>query len=195
MVSFLESYLPYVVTKRVQWQLAYNKWFKCNTDGVFKGNPGPSSYALCVRNDAGDVLFAKAEELGLSTNTIAEAKAIVEGLSYCVQKQLHPLIIQTDSMLMKKIIDGIWEVPWNIGKEINKINQLKHNFNVIFEHVLREGNTLADYLAKFVFSSAGSRENLGILRHLQKLLCSTTCIYDECQTLEPVSIRAKKYSN
>lgn len=57
---------------------------------------------------------------------------------------------------MKKIIDGIWDVPWNIGKEIKKTNQLKNNLSVIFEHVLREGNTVADYLANFVFSCAGT---------------------------------------
>lgn len=33
---------------------------------------------------------------------------------------------------------------------------MKDHFNVIFQHVLREGNTLADYLTNLAFSSAGT---------------------------------------
>jgi len=48
MISFFDSYKPYVVTKRVTRQLPYEGWFKCNTDGASRGNPGPISYGFCV---------------------------------------------------------------------------------------------------------------------------------------------------
>nr|XP_016479791.1 PREDICTED: uncharacterized protein LOC107801042 [Nicotiana tabacum] len=116
MVRYFEGYKPYVITKGVTWQLPYKRWFKCNTDGASRGNPGPGSYDFCVRDNAGDVVFVRAEEIGLSTNIVAEAKAIVEGLSYYIQMQLHPLIIETDSLVLKKFIEGEWEVPWSIEK-------------------------------------------------------------------------------
>lgn len=50
-------------------------------------------------------MYAKAREIGEATNIVAEAKALVEGLIWCVEKQLHPLIMKTDSLVMKKIID------------------------------------------------------------------------------------------
>lgn len=64
-----------------------------------------------MRNHEGDLVFAKAKEIGETTNIVAEAKAIVEGLVYCVERQLHPLIMETDSLVMRKIIDGELETP------------------------------------------------------------------------------------
>lgn len=65
-------------------ETALQQMFKCNTDGASKGNPQQNSYDFCIRNDAGYVLFAKAMELGLSTNIVAKARAIVKGLSFYV---------------------------------------------------------------------------------------------------------------
>lgn len=101
-------------------------------------------------------IFLKAEDIGLTTNLVVEAKAIVEGLSYCVKMQLHPLIIENHSMVMKKIIEGDWEIPWSIAKEVKRIKEMKEQFNVIFQHDLREGNFVADFLANLAFSFTGS---------------------------------------
>lgn len=57
---------------------------------------------------------------------------------------------------MKRIIDGEWKTPWCIGKEVKRIKGMKDHFNVIFQHVLQEGNTLANYFANLVFSFAGT---------------------------------------
>ncbi|XP_019241256.1 PREDICTED: uncharacterized protein LOC109221250 [Nicotiana attenuata] len=156
MIKFFENYKPFVITKKVTWQLPYEGWYKCNTDGASRGNPGPSSYGFCVRNHEGDLVYAKAKEIGMATNIVAEAKAIVEGLAFCVERQLHPLIMETDFLVLRKIIDGEWETPWCIGVEVRKIKEIKSTFNVLFQHVLREGNTVADFLANLVFSFAGT---------------------------------------
>ncbi|XP_070037047.1 uncharacterized protein [Nicotiana tomentosiformis] len=156
MARFFEEYKPYIVTKRIIWQMPYAGWFKCNIDGASKGNPRPSSYGFRVRNDDGNVVYAKAEEIGWSTNIVAEAKAIVEGLSYCMDRQFHPLIFEIDSLVMKKNIDGERDVPWSIGKEVKRIKEMKDQFNVIFQHVLRDGNAVADVLANLVFSFVGT---------------------------------------
>nr|XP_009773546.1 PREDICTED: uncharacterized protein LOC104223745 [Nicotiana sylvestris] len=69
-----------------------------------KGNPGPSSLGFCVRNDKGDVVYERAVDLG------AEAKAILQGLEYYVEHDLHPLILEADSLVMKKVIEGYFRV-------------------------------------------------------------------------------------
>ncbi|XP_075109238.1 uncharacterized protein LOC142181027 [Nicotiana tabacum] len=84
---------------RVTWQLPFHGWYKCNTDGSSKGNPGPSSLGFCVRNDEGDVVYARAVGLGVTTNVVAEAKSILQGLEYYVEHDLHPLILETDSLV------------------------------------------------------------------------------------------------
>ncbi|XP_075097910.1 uncharacterized protein LOC142175230 [Nicotiana tabacum] len=155
LIKFLEVYKPYVVTKRVIWQFPFGSFFKCNRDGASRGNPGPSSYSFCVRDCHGDLVYARANKIGETTNIVAEAKAIAEGLAYCVEKQLYPLIIETDSLTMKKIIEGEWDPPWCIGTEVRRIKEKKEQFNIIFQHVLWEGNIVANYLANLVFSYAG----------------------------------------
>nr|XP_009787486.1 PREDICTED: uncharacterized protein LOC104235426 [Nicotiana sylvestris] len=142
---FFEGYKPYVVTKRVIWQLPYHGWFKYNTDGASRGNPGRCSYGFCVRDCARELVYAKAIEIGLSKNIIDEAKTIVEGFYYCVDMQLYPLIIETNLLVMKRTIDGEWNAPWCIGKEMKRINEMKDQFNVIFQHILREGNAVTEF--------------------------------------------------
>nr|XP_016504630.1 PREDICTED: uncharacterized protein LOC107822596 [Nicotiana tabacum] len=156
MIRFFENYKPVVVTRRVTWTLPYDKWYKCNTDGASRGNPGPSSYGFCVRDDRGDLVYAKAREIGETTNIVAEAKGMMEELIYCMEQQLHPLIMETDSLVMKNIIDDEWETPWCIGTEVRKIKEIKESYNVLFQHVYREGNKVADFLANHVFFFAGT---------------------------------------
>ncbi|XP_019248409.1 PREDICTED: uncharacterized protein LOC109227663 [Nicotiana attenuata] len=122
-----------------------------------RGNPGPSFYGFCVRNSAGDLVFARAEQIEDTTNIVVESKAIVEGLSFCVEQHLHPLIVETDSLVLKRIIEGEWDTPQNIGQEVKRIKGIKESHNVIFQHVLREGNTLADFSTNIDFSFAGRR--------------------------------------
>ncbi|XP_075087488.1 uncharacterized protein LOC142169519 [Nicotiana tabacum] len=106
MIQYFKGYKPILITTRVTWKLSFHGWYKCNTDGASKGNPGPSSLGFCVRDDEGDVLYARAVDLGVTTNVVAEAKAILQGLEYCVEHYLHPLILETDSLVMNKAIEG-----------------------------------------------------------------------------------------
>ncbi|XP_075080452.1 uncharacterized protein LOC142165958 [Nicotiana tabacum] len=106
MIQFFEAYKPILITRRVTWQLPHQGWYKCNTDGASKGNPRSGSLGFCVRNDVGDLVYARVVDLGVTTNVVAEAKAILQGLEYCVEHDLHPLLLETDSLVLKKTIEG-----------------------------------------------------------------------------------------
>ncbi|MCE0481981.1 hypothetical protein HAX54_040259 [Datura stramonium] len=43
----------------VRWQKPPINWFKCNTDGYSKGNPGPSSAVFYIRDHQGNLVAAK----------------------------------------------------------------------------------------------------------------------------------------
>nr|XP_016446919.1 PREDICTED: 14.7 kDa ribonuclease H-like protein [Nicotiana tabacum] len=154
MIEVFEEYRPILITRKVTWQMPYGGWYKCNTDGASKGNPGHSSIEIYVRDDACDLIHARAVEVGITTNVVAKAKAILEGLEYCVEQDLHPLILETDSLVLKKVIEGEWDPPWCLGAEVQKIKEIRNRFSMIFQHVFREGNTMADFLANMVFSFA-----------------------------------------
>ncbi|XP_075102916.1 uncharacterized protein LOC142177604 [Nicotiana tabacum] len=124
MIQYFEGYKPILITTRVTWKLPCHGWYKCNIDGASKGNPGPSSLGFCVKDDEGDVVYARAVDLGVTTNVVAEAKAILQGLEYCVEHDFHPLILETDSLVMKKAMEGEWDPPWVHLSFIHSLNCL-----------------------------------------------------------------------
>nr|XP_016440692.1 PREDICTED: uncharacterized protein LOC107766425 [Nicotiana tabacum] len=50
----------------------------------------------------------RAVDLRVTTNVVAEAKAILQGLEYCVEHDLHPFILEADSL----VIEWEWDPPW-----------------------------------------------------------------------------------
>ncbi|KAK4726926.1 hypothetical protein R3W88_031843 [Solanum pinnatisectum] len=128
--------------------------FKCNTDGACKDNFGPSSGAYCVRAAAGRFIYAETKRLGYCTNLIAEIKAFRLGLEYCTSQNLVPLTMETYSLSVKKILDGLWEIPWNVAMDVREIWRLMERVLVVVEHVYREGNKLAYFLNNEIFSFA-----------------------------------------
>lgn len=51
--------------------------------------------------------------LWITTNIEAEAKVVLQALSYYVKKGLSKVQVQTDSLALKHILAGEWKVPWS----------------------------------------------------------------------------------
>nr|XP_009762911.1 PREDICTED: uncharacterized protein LOC104214886 [Nicotiana sylvestris] len=100
-IQYFEGYKPILITTRVTWQLPFHGWYKCNTDGAAKGNTGPSSLGFGVRNYEGDAVYARAVDVGMTTNVVAEVKDILQVLEYCVEHDLYPLILEADSLVIE----------------------------------------------------------------------------------------------
>jgi len=76
-------------------------------------------------------------------------------MHYCVQKGYLPVTMETDSFITKKILDGVWEVPWIVAMDVRNIKFAMRNRNVEVVHTFREGNKQANFLAKNVIHFAG----------------------------------------
>ncbi|KAH0707237.1 hypothetical protein KY289_012313 [Solanum tuberosum] len=114
-------------------------WFKCNTDGSSRGNPGVNTYAFCVRDERGELVFAEAQEIGISTNNMAEATSVLRGLSFCIKNKLRKVIIEKDSLGIMKVILREWKIiPWEMLDIMEEERQIveQHSFKV--QHVYRE---------------------------------------------------------
>lgn len=83
----------------------------------------PSSWAFCIRNSLGDLIYATANTMFHNTSLGVEAKSIEKTIEYCIQHHYLPLIIETDSWTMKQILYGESKVPWNISMEVRRINE------------------------------------------------------------------------
>ncbi|XP_059295610.1 uncharacterized protein LOC132048947 [Lycium ferocissimum] len=75
-LQVFEAYKPRIVSKIVKWEFPMPRWFKCNSDGASRGNPGPSSVAFCMRNAVGDLQFAESRRISDGSKLLAEAMAL-----------------------------------------------------------------------------------------------------------------------
>nr|XP_016480745.1 PREDICTED: uncharacterized protein LOC107801860 [Nicotiana tabacum] len=105
LLTMLENYTPRMKYDKVIWELPMVGWVKVNTDGASRGNPGRSSIGLCIRNDDGDLVYVLGREINAATNTKAEIVAILEALRICSAHNYMQVWLQTDSLLLKNIVE------------------------------------------------------------------------------------------
>lgn len=84
--------------------------FKCNLDGDAKGNSGPSSRDFRIKNGEGKLIYAEARRLEAGTNLVAEVVALRLRLEYRISNNYILLTLVKNSLTLKKILGGIWEV-------------------------------------------------------------------------------------
>ncbi|XP_075111900.1 uncharacterized protein LOC142182016 [Nicotiana tabacum] len=104
---------------------------------------------LLLRNEEGDLVYACGKEIQEVTNTLAETRAIFEALKHCLTNEMNNIWVETDSMLLKKVITREWKPPWVIEEEVKEIRKMLMLCNGRITHIFREGNKLADHFANY----------------------------------------------
>lgn len=149
LLHMLENYTPRLKFDKVKWELPMEGWIKVNTYGASRGNPERSSIGFCVRGEKGDLIYAAVREIAEESNNEAEAVAILEALRLCKAKNHAQIWLQTDSLLMKNIVEESWKPPWYITECVEEIRRLMDEVEIRVTHIFREGNKLADHLANY----------------------------------------------
>lgn len=123
------------------------------TDGASSGNPGPSGIGVVLR--FGRHAKEISDYIGVTTNNVAELKAIQAGLSALKNRNL-PVRIFTDSRYAYGVLALGWkarannEIVESIKKTMKKFKNLK--IVRISGHAGDEGNERADFLATSAIS-------------------------------------------
>ncbi|WMV18240.1 hypothetical protein MTR67_011625 [Solanum verrucosum] len=89
-----------------------------------RGNPSASSISFVVRDEEGELIYARAKGIGIATNMEAEALALLEAVWYCQQKDLKEPIIETDSLVLKRMVDNQWKIPLELEERIEEIRRV-----------------------------------------------------------------------
>jgi ribonuclease HI len=128
-----------------------------NIDGASRGNPGPASYAVVVRNADGEVIEKLAKNIGSQTNNVAEYFGLIAALDYATSRNISALRIRSDSELLVRQMQGRYKVKSPDLKPLferaAKLAKQIPYFTI--EHVRREFNSDADALANVALDSAG----------------------------------------
>lgn len=123
------------------------------TDGAARGNPGPAGFGLVIALNS-QVIFQQSQFLGTKTNNEAEYHGLIAALRWLKTNlsRYHPdkINFYSDSKLMVEQIKGLYKVK---AKNLQPLHQLCQNLlsqintPVVFQHLFRRHNQLADSLA------------------------------------------------
>ncbi|MEW6183525.1 MAG: ribonuclease HI family protein [Bacillota bacterium] len=139
-----------------------------NIDGASRGNPGPASAAMVVRDESGAVLLTKSKTLGVTTNNVAEWSALegaVKTLIYFALRQGKvEAIIRSDSDLVVKQFNGRFKIRdpelQLIAARVRDLLSKQPNLSVKVVHIPREQNHLADKAANKALDKARESNTL-----------------------------------
>lgn len=81
----------------VKWLKPLNRTLKLNTDGCSNGNPGLAGGGDVRRNNKGDLIMAFSTFFCVCSNNMAEKKAILIGIKWCLDKGYRDVLGYSDS--------------------------------------------------------------------------------------------------
>jgi ribonuclease HI len=128
-----------------------------NIDGASRGNPGPASYAVVIRDPNGKTILELAKNIGRETNNVAEYYALLAALDYATSHNISALRIRSDSELLVRQMQGRYKVKSADLKPLHEraSKMAKQLGYFAIEHVRRELNRDADALANVALDQAG----------------------------------------
>ena len=141
---------------KLPWSPPPQNTFKLNFDGASKGNPGTAGFGGVFRNHQGESLLLYYGNIGWDTNNSAEMEGLWQGLILSQQFGFHPLEVEGDSQILicmaNQLLNGTGAHKiansWRLEARLEAIEHWLHtNHAIIFQHVKREGNKVADLLA------------------------------------------------
>jgi ribonuclease HI len=81
-----------------------------NVDGGSRGNPGPAAIGVVLAEPGGAVLEEVAEAIGVTTNNVAEYRALLRGLERAKALGATEIEIVGDSELVARQLTGRYRV-------------------------------------------------------------------------------------
>ncbi|MEO7993304.1 MAG: ribonuclease HI family protein [bacterium] len=125
-------------------------------DGASRGNPGPASIGVVVK-DSNDLIVHEGKMvIGTATNNVAEYRALIYGLMIASPMMPEALEVRMDSELVVKQMKGEYKVKDYKMQQLHaEAKLICEDFeSVRFIHVRREENMLADALANEALDEA-----------------------------------------
>jgi len=119
-------------------------------DGASKGNPGPAGIGIVIYNNDDQFVGKVSSYIGKKTNNQAEYVALIRAMLIAIYFKTKFLKIRSDSELVVRQLLGEYQINNSqIKKLYDKVMELKKQMpNFKIEHVMRNFNERADYLAK-----------------------------------------------
>src|ERR1044072_1958977 len=137
------------VRKNACWQPPQEGVVKFNVDGSAIGSPGETGIGGVLRNTGKEIIGFFSLHTGPGFAFEAEVYSIHFVLLVCQQFVIRNVIIESDCLVAVSWVNNKENRPWKLQNYLNHIDYLVLEVNCLqIKHILREGNVLADFLAK-----------------------------------------------
>jgi len=119
------------------------------TDGASLGNPGLAAIGAVIKDEQNKLMASISQRIGQATNNQAEYRAIIAALEKAVSLGASEVVLNSDSELVVKQINGRYRVKKPSLKPLyQKVKQLQSQLqDFSIAHIPRQQNREADRLA------------------------------------------------
>ena len=129
------------------------------SDGGARGNPGPAAIGAVVLDPTTDPptpLATVSERIGVTTNNVAEYRALIAALEAARPYEARTVRVRCDSMLVIRQLQGAWRVKQpHLRPLYEQARALLAGYEVVdLAHVRREDNVDADLLVNAALDQA-----------------------------------------
>lgn len=163
--------VSHVIVDRVKWI----KWkvpngMKLNVDGSARNDE--CSGGGLVRQSNGSVVIAFSAHYGHGTNNYAEAKALLQGISICIDQNINLTEIECDSLLIVNCVKQTVQCLWGIVYLIRQIIETLHSLGsyLSINHVYRDFSREHNLHWKKLFTLALAKLEKDLIREYQSVL-------------------------
>src|SRR5258706_13620403 len=158
--------------------------WRANIDGGSRGNPGPASYGVVIRDPRGEIVARLKKYIGRTTNNVAEYYGLIAALDYAQSHSIRALRVESDSELLVKQMRGQYKVKSADLKPLyeraKKMSQTFASFRI--DHVYREQNREADLLANEAMDEVSGKSS-----------ATSATAAPSSRTAEPKKLKARYY--
>lgn len=147
--SFMQKGLSSFNLNSIKWTKPPSGWFKLNSDCCYSGKNSVAGYGGTIRNGEGEWVIGYNGSCGVCSIFSAEAWGVLKGIQLAANIGIQNLIVESDS---KDIIECLNNVStrdnWEQNIICECIDRAKLFNSIEFIHIFREGNQVADRMAK-----------------------------------------------
>ncbi|GLU14821.1 hypothetical protein SLE2022_313680 [Rubroshorea leprosula] len=139
----------------VRWIPPGEGVFKLNIDGSYNHEMASTSAGGLIRDTIGRWISGFIVNIGSASVLLAELWGLREGLRLCRALNLTHVVAEMDSMIAVRLINEGRDLENSTTNLLLDIRNLMAEFEVCtLQHILREGNSAADFLAALGHSSS-----------------------------------------
>ncbi|CAN1342707.1 Putative ribonuclease H protein At1g65750, partial [Linum perenne] len=146
--QFITPSPPAKTVVDVSWMPPPPEWVTLNSDGFVIPETGRAAAGGLFRDADGRCLAAFSMNLRICSITRAELRGAMIGLQIAWDRGFRRIIVQLDSRVAVQLLLGDGEDSHQHSSEIASFREmLDRDWMIKVEHIYREGNRTADYLA------------------------------------------------